>query len=149
MPANPRYKKPDEFGRKPETWPPIPFEGGKRIPNYLIDPVEEWLKDKRGSNRGMPVAAPLLVLICALHKAGHYFPTRKRLAEALDTGTPSIDAALSTSLGYDEITETYEVEAGEVTNRASIRRHRYLVPGKELLAIYESALARRGGVGFT
>jgi hypothetical protein len=38
---NPRYKKPDKDGRKPETWPPIPFENGRRIPRYLVDAVED------------------------------------------------------------------------------------------------------------
>lgn len=147
MPVNPRYKKPDEFGRKPETWPPIPFEGGRRIPNYLVDPIEEWMRTKRGSPRSLPIAAPLMVLICALHKAGHYLPTRKRLAEALNTGTPSIDAALSTALGYEEVAENYQTEAGEVTHRASVRRHRYIVPSPELLALYDDVLETKGSKG--
>lgn len=139
MPArNVKYEKPDEFGRKPENWPPIP-----KPPQYLVDIFENWLRTARGSIRGLPVAAPLLVVVCMLHEKGHWLPTRRRLAEALDTGTPSIDAALSTALGRDEITEIWEVEAGEVTARASIRRHRYLVPGSELLSLYKTARSRR------
>ena len=155
MLSNPRYKKPDEHGRKPETWPPIPFENGRRIPRTLAAAVEDWLTTKRGSTRGMPIAAPLLVLVCAIHEAGHWFPVRARLARALGTGEGwdnkkgeivwkpySIDAALSSALGNDEIFERYETELGQVENRASIRRHRYLEPSKELLSIYRTALRR-------
>jgi hypothetical protein len=152
---NPKYKKPDKDGRKPETWPPIPFENGRRIPRYLTDAVEDWLITKRGATRGMPIAAPLLVLVCAIHEAGHWFPVRSRLARALGTGEGwdekkgeivwkpySIDAALSSALGNDEISERYETELGEVESRASIRRHRYLVPSPELLSVYRAAEKR-------
>jgi hypothetical protein len=103
----------------------------------------------------MPIAAPLLVLVCAIHEAGHWLPVRSRLARALGTGEGwdekkgeivwkpySIDAALSSALGNDEIFERYETEAGEVESRASIRRHRYITPSKELLSVYRSAIRR-------
>lgn len=140
MLSNPRYKKPDQDGRKPETWPPLPFEGGRRIPRYLTDAVEEWLMAKRGATRGLPIAAPLLVIICELHAAGHWLPVRKRLAAALGTGDYSIDAALSSAMGNGEISERYETEAGAVAGRASIRRHRYIDPSPELLSVYDSAV---------
>lgn len=151
--ANPRYRKPDAEGRKPETWPPIPFENGRRIPRYITDALEEWLKTKRGATRGMPIAAPLLAIVCELHRQGHWMPVRRRLAEVLNTGEGwdadrgevvwkpySIDAALSTALGNGEIFERHKTEEGDVDGRSSIRRHRYMVPSKELLAAYEAAL---------
>jgi hypothetical protein len=142
MLSNPKYKKPDKDGRKPETWPPLPFEGGKRIPRYLSDAIEQWLMVKRGASRGLPIAAPLLVIVCELYKQGYWFPVRRRLAAALGTGDYSIDAALSSAMGNGEIVERYETEPGAVESRASIRRHRYIDPSKELLSVYQAAERR-------
>ena len=144
MPPHPRYVKPDENGRKPETWPPIPFDNGRKIPAYLEAAFEEWLMAARGSIRGLPVAAPLLVLICALYEKGYHLPTRQRLADALGTKTPSIDAALSTALGREEIFEEYKTEEGAVTKRYSIRRHRHIVGKHRSDAAAQIGLRTRG-----
>jgi hypothetical protein len=84
----------------------------------------------------MRVAAPLLAVVCSLHQRSHYLPCRRRLAEALETNTNSIDAAISTAVGKGEIIERHETADGRVSQRASTIRHRYLDPSPELLDAY-------------
>lgn len=142
-------------GREKEEWPPLPA----KIAQYRIDNVIEWLYEHRNIRRPPGIAGPLLALICWLHEHEYPLPSRERLAIWItdETGPDayftskdgqkkhkkagSIDAALSTALGEDEVRETIRVVPGRIENRSSARRFRYILPSKQLLAAYN---ARRG-----
>jgi hypothetical protein len=172
--------KPDHYGRVKETGPPVP------VPNsYVVAEIERWVQDRHHAFRSLPVAAPVLAIVCALHeevqpdgRKGRHLPVRERLAAAVEvyrrqmdpkragairrakryaiameaktgkkhkpdtnpTSDDAVDAVISNAAGFGDIEEIYRTEEGGVTNRQSIRRRRYLIPCKELMAVYRKAL---------
>jgi hypothetical protein len=143
-----RQPKPDGVtGRKKEEWPPLPREG--EIAQYKIENVYKFLHERRNYRRPPDIAAPLLALVCWLYDrpTPYPFPSRERVAiwitgdESRDANNRlrkagSVDTALTTALGLDEVREQTRVEPGRVAKHASARRYRFIIPSKELLAAY-------------
>lgn len=149
--ANKKLPRPGREGRKKETWPPIEVPNG-----YIIGKIQEWMAEHRESRRPLTVAGPLLALVCWLYEHNYPFPTRGRVAEAIGPTCTrdSVDSAVSTSIGYGEITELHRTEPGEVKGRLSIARRRYLIPSRALQMAYQDAkhqahngLSRKVAVG--
>lgn len=140
-------------GRQKEAWPPLPPRPGQHgsIAQYKIDAVRDWMHQHRNIRRPPDIAAPLLALICWLYdrEEGYPLPTRERLAvwvtgndERAANGrmkaAGSIDAALTTALGMDEIREEVRTVQGRVEGRASARRLRYIIPSDDLWGAYQA-----------
>lgn len=126
------------MGRLKVDWPPVPD-----VPEYRIHAVDEWLTAERGWNKKFPATPHLFAIICALYLAEHPLPPRRALATAIKCNIFTVDAAISTGMGNDEIQEVFRYEEGDVYHRASIRRRRYLVPCKQLLDAYNDAVRPR------
>ena len=124
-------------GRAKEEWPPVPT-----YRDYQVQAIADWMQTHRENRRPLKVAAPVLAIVCALHERGHPFPTRARVAEAIGDCTKDVvDAALSTALGFGEISERWETMEGAVQQRRSVRRVRFLEPSPKLLDVYRAAKA--------
>lgn len=88
--------KPDQRGRVKEEelgLPPVP------VPEpWLVEPVEEWLKQRHNSFRSLPVAAPMMAIVCILHAEKRYLPVRSRLAEAIEAYRSGVDPGRARTL---------------------------------------------------
>jgi len=129
--------KHDGLGRDKQTSAdaPIPLRSAKGEVA-----IEAYLAARRPSGpTPRRVAVPLLGMVCELDRLGLYFPTRRRAADVLRCSIHSIDAAISTALANEEISETYTIEEGAVRRRAGIVRHRRLIPSAELRQVWAKA----------
>jgi hypothetical protein len=120
--------------------PPVVDIDIPKLPGYLVAAVDDWLQGEREARRELKTAAPLLALVCWLHDRGHFFPRRVAIGAALNTSKYSIDSALGTAIANGEVTESYATVPGNVNNRASVMRHRYIIPSQPLLRAYHQAL---------
>lgn len=124
---------PGGMGRLPVEWPPVPH-----VPAYKQRAIEAWLQDHRNIRRPLTVTTPLLAVICALYELGHPLPTRRSLSESFGCNIFSVDGAISTALGENEIIEEYRYAEGAVAKHASIRRRRFLIPSLQLFEVWKN-----------
>lgn len=124
-----------------------------RVIRAEVAAVEDWLAGHRNVRRPLTVAAPLLALVCALHKRQLHFPVRRRVAEWLrDNGHAewtserpnAVDKVIQVALALDEIEIHHAIEPGNTATHASVIRRRYLVPNAELLAAFDNATTTYG-----
>jgi hypothetical protein len=144
LPPDARHE-PHGGGRLPENdviGPPIP-----KVTQAQVEAVNEWVITHRDlPGRWLGATAATLAMVCAIHEQESYFPARRRVAEWMHregytaSDKPNaVDKAISVAAALEELHIEWGTEEGEVSVHASIRRHRYLVPSRELFAAYKSA----------
>ena len=110
--------------------PPIP-----PIRDNQVEAVADWMQTHRENRRPLSVSAPLLTLVCALHEKGYALPNRRRLAAAIGCTKEGVEAAISTSIAYGEITERHVTLEGAVAQHGSTPEGRFLDPSPDLLHV--------------
>lgn len=130
----------------PKT-PPSHRELSKLRPSgALVDLVENFLHEKYPSRKRALVSASVLALILELDELKKPFPPRQQVADALNCSIFGVDAAISVALGRGLLSVEIKVLQGNVEQRDSAIRERYLIPSARLRGVVARARAKSPAV---
>lgn len=116
-----------------------------RINPAVVDAMMDMLMSDSGSTKPPEQAAHLLALLVELDKLGQPIPTREVMAQVLG-GSKSkytVDAIVSSKINEGYLQLVVETTTGNVANRASTRKEKFLVPSKRVKSVAERAEKRQ------
>lgn len=102
-----------------------------------VEAITEMLIEEQGILRPPVKAAHLLAIICKLHEQNRPFPKRGDVAQKIDAGVSTVDAALSTRLDEGYISVRVQTREGNVERRKSVVRDRFYDPSPKLMGVFK------------
>jgi hypothetical protein len=112
-----------------------------RVNPFVVDAMMEMLMADSGATKPPEQAATLLALLVELDKLGEPIPTREVMAQVLG-GSKSkytVDAIVSSKIEDGYLQLVVETTHGNVSNRSSSRKQKYLVPSKRVKSVAQRA----------
>jgi hypothetical protein len=113
------------------------------IDGYVVDQLTKLLRERGQTQRPPAATAKVLALIVKLndHRPPLPFPTRPVIAAHLDISVPTVDVVLSQRQATDDIKIVTETKKGNVANRPSTIKVRYIIPNPEIAKCVHDAEA--------
>ena len=125
-----------ERERSPEREAQIDAEAAElpEVSPLVRDAVVELLLEQRDTPTRRPeVMASILALVTELHRLKRPLATREAMARALGCSVHTIDMTLSSKEGEGLIALDIRTREGNVEQRASVVKDRFVVPSDDLL----------------